>query len=82
MGLMGKAGQVLKHVLEKYDVSQYSLAKTLGVERTNVYRWVHEMRDPTAETLLDIVKALKSLSHAAAEEFVQLYLGEVLKSDD
>jgi plasmid maintenance system antidote protein VapI len=59
MRLMGKAGQVLKQVLEKYDVSQYSLAKTLGVERTNVYRWVHEMRDPTAETLLDIVKALR-----------------------
>ncbi|NJL47115.1 MAG: helix-turn-helix transcriptional regulator [Leptolyngbyaceae cyanobacterium SM2_5_2] len=60
---MGKAAQVLKHVLEKYHVSQYSLAKTLEVERTNVYRWVHEMRDPTAETLLDIVKALKFLSY-------------------
>lgn len=81
MRLMGKAGQVLKHVLEKYDVSQYSLAKTLGVERTNVYRWVHEMRDPTAETLLDIVKALKTLNAQAAEEFVQLYLGDALKDD-
>lgn len=62
------------------DVSQYSLAKMLGVERTNVYRWVHEMRDPTAETLLEIVKALKSLNHEAAEEFVQLYLGDVLSA--
>jgi plasmid maintenance system antidote protein VapI len=78
---MGKAGQVLKHVLEKYDVSQYSLAKSLGVERTNVYRWVHEMRDPTAETLLDIVKALKTLNHKAAKEFVQLYLGDVVEDD-
>jgi plasmid maintenance system antidote protein VapI len=76
---MGKAGQVLKHVLEKYNVSQYSLAKTLGVERTNVYRWVHEMRDPTAETLLDIVKALKNLNPQAAEEFVQLFLVDTLK---
>ncbi len=79
---MGKAGQVLKHVLEKYDVSQYSLAKSLGVERTSVYRWVHEMRDPTAETLLDIVKALKVLNKQAAEEFVQLYLGNVLDDED
>ena len=79
---MGKAGQVLKHVLEKYDVSQYSLAKSLGVERTNVYRWVHEMRDPTAETLLDIVKALKTLNKQAAEDFVQLYLGDALESDE
>jgi DNA-binding phage protein len=79
---MGKAGQVLKHVLEKYEVSQYSLAKSLGVERTNVYRWVHEMRDPTAETLLEIVKALKSLNKQAAEEFVQLYLRDALNDDD
>ncbi|HZG40985.1 MAG TPA: helix-turn-helix domain-containing protein [Nodosilinea sp.] len=79
---MGKAGQVLKHVLEKYDVSQYSLAKSLGVERTNVYRWVHEMRDPTAETLLDIVKALKTLNHQAAEEFIELYLRDALKDNE
>ncbi len=79
---MGKANQVLQHVLEKHDISQYSVAKTLSVERTNVYWWVHEIRDPTAETLLDIAKALKSLSHEATEEFVQLYLGEVLKSNE
>jgi transcriptional regulator with XRE-family HTH domain len=75
---MGKAGQALKQVLEKYEVSQYSLAKELGVERTNVYRWVHETRDPTAETLREIVKALKNLNAQAAEEFVQLYLGDVI----
>ena len=76
---MGKAGQALKQVLEKYEVSQYSLAKELGVERTNVYRWVHETRDPTAETLREIVKALKTLNAKAAEEFVKLYLGDVLE---
>ncbi len=77
---MGKAGQALKQVLEKYEVSQYGLAKELGVERTNVYRWVHETRDPTAETLREIVKALKKLNAQAAEEFVQLYLGDILES--
>lgn len=78
---MGKAGQALKQVLEKYEVSQYSLAKELGVERTNVYRWVHETRDPTAETLREIVKALKTLNALAAEEFVQLYLGDVINEE-
>jgi plasmid maintenance system antidote protein VapI len=73
MKVLGKAGQVLKQVLEKYDVSQYSLAKTLGVERINVYRWVHEIRDPTAETLLEIVEVLKTLSPQSAEELVKLY---------
>jgi DNA-binding phage protein len=57
-------------------------ARRLEVERTNVYRWVHELRDPTAETLLDIVKALKTLNKQAAEEFVQLYLGNVLTDED
>lgn len=76
---MGKAGQALKQVLEKYEVSQYSLAKELGVERTNVYRWVHETRDPTAQTLWEIVKALKTLNSQAAEEFVHLYLGDLLE---
>ncbi|MEM6736846.1 MAG: helix-turn-helix transcriptional regulator [Bacteroidota bacterium] len=78
---MGTAGQALKQVLEKYQVSQYSLAKELGVERTNVYRWVHETRDPTAETLREIVKALKTLNAQAAEEFVQLYLGDVIDEE-
>ena len=79
---MGKAGQALKQVLEKYEVSQYGLAKALGIERTSVYRWVHEIRDPTAETLLEIVKALKSLNKEAAEEFVRLYLLDVLQDEE
>ena len=77
MRFMGKAGRVLKQVLETYDISQYSLAATLGIERTNVYRWVHEIRDPTAETLVDIVRSLRSLNPEAAEVFVQKYLGDV-----
>lgn len=43
---MGKAGQALKQILEKYDISQNSLAIALDVERGSVYRWVHEVRDP------------------------------------
>jgi transcriptional regulator with XRE-family HTH domain len=79
---MGKAGVSLKQVLEKHDISQYRLAKELGVERTTVYRWVHETRDPTAETLRDIVKALRTIKPEAAEEFAQLFWGDVLQGDD
>ncbi|HAZ47499.1 MAG TPA: XRE family transcriptional regulator, partial [Cyanobacteria bacterium UBA11371] len=43
---MGRAGKALKQVLETYDISQYSIAVALGIERTSVYRWVHELRDP------------------------------------
>ena len=67
---------------DRYDISQYSLAATLGIERTNVYRWVHERRDPTSETLVDIVKALRTLNSEAAETFVQKYLGDVAQGLD
>jgi transcriptional regulator with XRE-family HTH domain len=74
---MGKAGKALKQILEKYDISQNSLAVALGVERGSVYRWVHEVRDPNAETVVEIVKALRGLNPDAAEEFVTVYLGDV-----
>ncbi|WP_368670713.1 hypothetical protein [Limnothrix sp. PR1529] len=51
----------------------------MEIERTNVYRWCKEIRDPTAETLLEIVKALKTLKPEAARDFVQRYLGEVVE---
>lgn len=71
---MGKAGQALKQVLEEYDISQYSLSVAMNVERNNVYRWVNEKRDPTAETVVEIVRALKSLHPEAAKVFVYAYL--------
>lgn len=75
---MGKAGKALRQVLEKYGISQYRLASTLGIERNNVSRWVREERDPTAERVVDIVKALAEMNADAAREFVQIYIaGEV-----
>lgn len=71
---MGKAGRALKQVLEEYDISQYSLSVAMDVERNNVYRWVNEKRDPTAETVIEIVRALKSLNPEAAQAFITLYL--------
>lgn len=81
IGGMGKAGKALKQVLEAHDISQYKLAVTLGIERTNVYRWVHEDRDPYAETVVEIVRALKQINPYAAKEFVDLYLVEELKDE-
>jgi len=47
----------------------------MDVERNNVYRWVNEKRDPTAETVVEIVRALKTLNPEAAKAFAGLYLG-------
>jgi len=46
-----------------------------------VYRWYHELTDPTAETVADIAQALHSINPSAAAELIQLYLGEFLESD-
>lgn len=73
---MGKAGKALKQVLEDYGISQFGLAVAMDVERNNVYRWVNEKRDPTAETVVELVRALKSINSEAAKLFVELYLGD------
>lgn len=73
---MGKAGKALKQVLETYEISQYSLSVAMDVERNNVYRWVNEKRDPTAETVVEIIRALKKLNPESANAFMQSYLGD------
>ncbi|MBW4561796.1 MAG: helix-turn-helix domain-containing protein [Mojavia pulchra JT2-VF2] len=73
---MGKAGKALKQVLELYGISQNKLAVAMGTGRPNVHRWVNEIRDPVADTLLEIRDALKRINPAAAEEFIRLYLGD------
>ncbi|MGH1393531.1 MAG: HNH endonuclease domain-containing protein [Trichormus sp.] len=75
---MGKAGQALKQVLETYDISQSQLAAGLGVERPIVFRWYHEKIDPTAETVAEIVKALNKINQSAANDFIQVYLGDLI----
>jgi plasmid maintenance system antidote protein VapI len=73
---MGKAGKALKQVLEDYSISQFALAVAMDVERNNVYRWVNEKRDPTAETVVEIVRALKTLNPEASKAFSTFYLGD------
>ncbi|UKO97405.1 HNH endonuclease domain-containing protein [Nostoc sp. UHCC 0870] len=75
---MGKAGQALKQVLESYNISQSQLAAGLGVERPIVFRWYHEKIDPTAETVAEIVKALNKINQSAANDFIQVYLGDLI----
>jgi phosphoribosylformylglycinamidine (FGAM) synthase PurS component len=54
----------------------------LGLGRSNVYRWVNEVRDPTAETVKDIVQVLRKINPTAAEDFIQLYLGSDSAEDE
>jgi predicted transcriptional regulator len=74
---MGKAGKVLRIMVERYRISQTQLADTLGVGRSNVYRWSNEVRDPTSETVVAIIKALKEINPDAAAEFKRLYMDDL-----
>lgn len=74
---MGKAGQALRQVLEAHKISQSALAMNLGVERSIVFRWYHEQTDPTAETVAQIVHALQTINTSAAQDFIQVYLGDL-----
>ena len=71
---MGKAGNALNPVLETYGISQNKLAVTMGIGRSTVHYWVNGTGDPLAETLIEIIKALRQLNEVAAEDFVNLYL--------
>ncbi|NJN86886.1 MAG: helix-turn-helix transcriptional regulator [Leptolyngbyaceae cyanobacterium SL_7_1] len=75
---MGKAGKALRQVLETYGISQYQLAVTMQIDRSNVSRWVSEERDPSAEAVAEVNAALKQINPDAASTFIRLYLG----SDD
>lgn len=78
---MARAGKALKCVLVRYGISQNQLATAMGIDRSNVSRWVSESRDPSAEAVAQIKQALNRLQPAAAEDFVQAYLYEGLDND-
>jgi transcriptional regulator with XRE-family HTH domain len=71
---MGRAGKALKQVLETYNISQNQLAVTMGIDRSNISRWVSESRDPSAEAAVEIRQALEKIDPSAAEAFVKLYI--------
>ena len=71
---MGKAGRVLKTVMQGYGISQGKLAAAMGIGASNVYRWANEVRDPTSETVIAIIQALEGINPEAASEFKRLYI--------
>ena len=78
---MGRASQALKQVLEQFGISQNKLAVTLGIDRSAVFKWVHEQRDPSGEAIAEITKALKQLNPEAARAFMQQYLGNLISPE-
>jgi transcriptional regulator with XRE-family HTH domain len=79
---MGRAGKALKQVLQIYGISQNKVAVALEVRRSVIYRWVHELTDPTGDTIAEIAASLQKLNPAAAEEFVRLYLGDFMQGGE
>jgi predicted transcriptional regulator len=79
---MGKAGKVLRQVLQTYGISQNKLAVTMGLRNSVVGRWFHEHIDPTADSVVKIVTALQQINSDAAKEFVRLYLGEIVEDPE
>jgi transposase len=65
----------IHQVLETYGISQNQVAVKMGIGRSNVYRWVNEVRHPGAEMVLPLRDALQEINPEAAAEFVRLYLG-------
>ncbi|MEB3181596.1 MAG: helix-turn-helix transcriptional regulator [Nostocaceae cyanobacterium] len=71
---MGKAGRVLKQVLDKYEISQNRLAIAMGTGRSSINNWVNETSDAYGDTILKIRDGLEAIDPDAAEEFIRLYL--------
>jgi len=69
---MGKSGKALRQVLDTYGISQNRLAVVMGIARSTASHWFNETRDPSAEAVTEIIKALRQIDAAAAEEFVDL----------
>ena len=79
---MGKAGRVLKTVMQSYGISQGKLAAAMGIGSSNVYRWANEIRDPGSETVMSILAALENLNPDAAAEFRKLYMSPDAEEDN
>jgi DNA-binding phage protein len=50
----------------------------MGVGRNSVYRWCSGKIDPTGDTILEIVRVLKTINPEAAEAFANQYIGSEL----
>ena len=50
----------------------------MGVQRSNVNRWVNEATDPAGDSVLEIGQGLRQINPDAAKEFIKLYLGNLI----
>ena len=66
----------MRQVLEDYDIGQNRVAVEMEIGRSNVYRWVNEVRDPSADMVIRVRDALYKIDSEAAQEFARLYWGE------
>ena len=78
---MGKAGKALRRVLKTHSISQYHLATKMGIDRSNISRWVSEHRDPAAEAVFQIRQALEAINPSAASDFVRFYFYDPIDSE-
>jgi transcriptional regulator with XRE-family HTH domain len=72
---MGRAGYALKQALETYGISQNRLAVSMGIDRAVISRWARELRDPTAQSIVEIQQALQRMLPEASRKFVEVFLG-------
>ncbi len=71
---MSKANDALRQTIEKHNISQSQLAEIMGIEGAIVSNWYHSQVDPRAETVAEIVRALKRIGTKVAEDFIRFYL--------
>lgn len=71
---MSKAGRTLRQVLTAYGISQNQLAVAMGINRSTIFHWVNETRDPASDALLNIRNGLQEIDPDAAEAFIRWYL--------
>ncbi len=71
---MGRAGKALKQVLKKHEISQSELASQMVIDRSTINRWVNESRDPTAEAIVSLKKALTEIKPKAGKDFIKFFL--------
>ena len=71
---MGRAGKALKRVLQDYQITQNHLAVSMSIDRSNLSRWVHESRDPSAESVAELKDALALIHLQAGDDFVRYFL--------
>jgi hypothetical protein len=76
---MGRAGCALKQVLETYSISQNKIAVALATDRSAVFKWVHNQREPSSAAIVGITQVLYQLNPLAARDFVRLYLGVLIE---